>query len=66
MANNLEISTKDILFIGNSINDRFAYLSGAQTLCINPRYADISNLEVWNYTIYSTTTLKDILKRIRL
>lgn len=59
-----EISEHDILFVGNSINDRFAYISGAQTLCINPRLTDPTNRTVWNYCIPFCENLTDILQFI--
>ena len=66
IATELNISPKDILFIGNSINDRFAYESGAQTLCINPKLTDTSNQTVWNDCIITCNNLKDILSYIKL
>lgn len=64
VANDLGISTKDILFVGNSINDRFAYISGAKTLCINPHLTDISNRRVWNDCLTTCESLTEILKYI--
>lgn len=61
IAEELQISTKDILFIGNSINDQFAYVSGARTLCINPKLTDISNTTVWNDCIHTCRDLTEIL-----
>lgn len=60
-AEELEISCRDILFVGNSINDRFAYSSGARTLCINPRLTDITNKIMWNNVIQSCSDLREIL-----
>lgn len=64
ISQKLEISPKDILFVGNSINDRFAYTSGARTLCINPKLTDISNRLVWNECLTTCNDLTDILKFI--
>ena len=64
LAKNLQISTKDILFIGNSVNDQFAYLSGAKTLCINHKLTDITNNLIWNECILECKDLKEIIKYI--
>ena len=61
VANSLKISPKDILFVGNSLNDQYAHYSGARTLCINPAVTDISNTTVWNNCIQSCNDLRDIL-----
>jgi len=65
IANNLRVSPDDILFVGNSYNDKYAYLSGARTLCINPKDTDPSNFTVWNDCIYECTDLTQILKFVR-
>lgn len=64
IATELQISTKDILYVGNSFNDRFAYQSGARTLCINPKETDPTDLAVWNNYIKTCTDLKEIMKYI--
>lgn len=64
IAMELQISTKDILFVGNSFNDRFAYQSGARTLCINPKETDPTDFVVWNDYIKVCTDLKEIMKYI--
>lgn len=64
IARELCISPQDILFVGNSTNDRFAYQSGAQTLCINPKLTDPSNSSVWNSCIQSCEDLQEILPHI--
>lgn len=46
-------STSEILFIGNSDNDEYAYQSGAQTLCFNPRIANPANKKIWHKHIRS-------------
>lgn len=58
----LQISPKDILFVGNSLNDRFVHKSGAKTLCINPILADISDSLAWNDYIRDCKDLREILK----
>lgn len=62
IAEELKISAKDILFVGSSLNDRFAYASGARTLCINPKLVDITNLTVWNNCIQTCENLKEVLQ----
>ena len=62
IAEQLNISPKDILFIGNSINDRFAYQSGAKTLCINPVLTDPSDNKVWHNYIQTCENLEEIFR----
>ena len=64
IAEELKISTKDILFVGNSINDRFACTSGAKTLCINPKLVDPTNSLIWNDCIQTCEDLREILNYI--
>ena len=64
VASELRISPKDILFIGNSINDQFAHLSGAKTLCINPQLTDITNRTIWNNCIPNCRDLREILRYV--
>lgn len=61
IADDLQISTKDILFIGNSRNDHFAYESGARTLCINPCLTNMTDAIIWNDYIETCTNLTEIL-----
>lgn len=61
IANKLQISTADILFVGNSNNDVYAYKSGAKTLCINPMITDYHNDTVWNEYIVECKYLSEIL-----
>lgn len=64
IAGEFNIAPQDILFLGNSINDRFAYQSGAKTLCINPTLTDPSNRNVWNNCIQSCEDLYEIISFI--
>ena len=57
------INANEILFVGNSINDEWAYKSGAKTLCVNPDEADCQNSTIWNKVIY-TDNLLDLEKEI--
>ena len=66
VAEELNISTQDILFVGNSVNDRFAYQSGAETLCINPKLVDITDNIVWNHNIIECKDLQEIIPFIRI
>ena len=61
IAEELNISPQDILFVGNSMNDRFACRSGARTLCINPTLTDPFDKKVWNNCIQSCESLGEIL-----
>jgi len=65
LSKDLRVNPNDILFVGNSINDRFAYTSGARTLCINPQLTDIANSKMWNDCILSCRNLTEILKFIK-
>ncbi len=64
IAENLKISTADILFIGNSYNDKFVYTSGAETVCINPKNTDPSDRNIWHHLIQDCTSLTQILRFI--
>lgn len=51
----------EVLYVGNSGNDRFAYLSGARTLCINPHFTDSYENREWTHQIRRVDSLKEIL-----
>lgn len=61
IANRLKISTSDILFVGNSNNDMWAYQSGANTLCINPTLTNYHDDTIWHNTIVECKNLLEIL-----
>lgn len=61
IADRLEIATEDILFIGNSNNDIWAYQSGANTLCINPKHTNYHDDTIWHNTIVECQNLSEIL-----
>jgi HAD superfamily phosphoserine phosphatase-like hydrolase len=65
VAENLRISTGDILFVGNSRNDKWAYESGAETLCINPRLADTSDRRAWRNIMEDCNNLLEIFEFIK-
>jgi len=57
-ANN--ISPSDVLFVGNSYNDEFAYRSGAKTLCINPKDTNKTDTVIWHDRIEECKNLMQI------
>lgn len=66
IADHLRISTSDILFVGNSYNDKYACISGATTLCINPTKTDPSNKAIWKAYIQDCTNLTQIFPFINM
>ena len=60
----LKITPKQILFVGNSHNDEWAYSSGARTLAINPKDTNMFNKDIWNDCIYHCESLIEIMKYI--
>ena len=64
ISTHLKISPKDILFVGNSYNDKYVHCSGAKTLCINPQKTDPSDQIVWNHCIHDCSDLTEILKYV--
>lgn len=60
----LKIAPEQILFVGNSHNDEWAYSSGARTLAINPKDTNMYNKNIWNNCIYNCESLTEILKYI--
>lgn len=61
IAERMEISTSDVLFVGNSNNDIWAYQSGANTLCINPSITNYHDDIVWQNVIVECKNLLEIL-----
>lgn len=55
------MSTKDILFVGNSQNDQSVHVTGAKTLCINPRKVDPTDKNIWDDYIETCLSLKEII-----
>ena len=51
----------EILFVGNSDNDDWAYKSGARTLCVNPNNTDYTNAKKWHSLLMEMTNLKEII-----
>jgi HAD superfamily phosphoserine phosphatase-like hydrolase len=54
------VSSCEVLFVGNSCNDVWAYQSGAQTLCVNPKFTDPANSIQWRHYIREMKTLEQI------
>ena len=59
-----EISPYEIMFVGNSCNDVWAYESGAQTLCVNPIFTDPNNAIQWNFFIRDMKDMNEILEYV--
>lgn len=66
LAAELKISSSEILFVGNSLNDEYAHISGAKTLCINPRLTDAENRVIWHNCIERCIDLKEILPYVNI
>ena len=64
IAGRLQIAASDILFVGNSNNDMWAYESGARTLCINPKLTNYHDSVIWHNSIVECKNLADILPYI--
>lgn len=56
-----KISPDQVLFVGNSKNDEYAYSTGVHTLCINPYKTDHNNSNIWHKAIERCEDL-EILK----
>lgn len=61
LATKLNIPSNQILFIGNSVNDKYAYLSGAKTLLINPLDVDYTDRRVWDWCVRKIDDIREIL-----
>ena len=64
ISQRLGVSTSDILFVGNSNNDTWAYQSGVNTLCVNPRITDYHNNIIWHNSIVDFDDFSKILPHI--
>jgi HAD superfamily phosphoserine phosphatase-like hydrolase len=56
------INPFEAFFVGNSQNDEWAHQSGAQTLCVNPRYTNPDHPFQWTYSINNMNNLKEIFR----
>ena len=57
------IKPSEILFVGNSDNDEWAYMSGCKTLCVNAYETDTQDKAKWHNAII-INDLREILKYI--
>ena len=57
----LDISPKELCFIGNGDNDEWVYKTGCRTICINPDGADFSNTVKWSRCIQQSDDFRDLL-----
>ena len=55
----------ELYFVGNGFNDEWAYLSGCNTICINPEETEHTNSTKWNKVIENLTDLQQILEFIK-
>lgn len=55
----------ELYFIGNGINDEFAYSAGCKTILVNPHKNVDLNTTKWNYIIMNMSSLTEILKYIK-
>lgn len=51
----------EVLFVGNSFNDTYVYMSGVRTLCINPVNTNYTNSIYWHNYIRDLKDLHEIL-----
>lgn len=58
------ILSNELLYVGNSCNDSWAYESGAQTICVNPRFTDPHNSIMWTHYIRRMDNLEEIMKYV--
>ena len=59
-------SPTDLLFVGNSSNDKYVSRSGVATLCVNPHFTDGNDEKEWLYCIREMHDIREILKFINL
>ena len=59
-------SSEDLFFVGNGINDEFAYTAGCKTICVNP-YSEVDlSTTKWNFVIKNMQSLNEILNYIKV
>ncbi len=58
------ISPNNITFVGNGDNDKWAYLSGAKTILINPDTDSKNNNTIWHKQINNVTNINTLLPLI--
>lgn len=57
--------SSELYFVGNGFNDEWAYLSGCNTICINPDETEQTNTIKWHKVIENLTDLREILPCIK-
>lgn len=55
----------ELYFVGNGFNDDWAYLSGCNTICVNPDEAEHTNETKWHKVLENLTDLQEILQFIK-
>ena len=60
------ISTKDVVFVGNSLNDEWVSTTGCKTLCINPSNSIGAIPNAWSKKLWDVQNLKEILPHLNL
>lgn len=65
LAKELNTPPIQIMFVGNSHNDKHAYQSGATTLLINPIKADPSDRTKWTFVREHMPSLSDLLDFVK-
>lgn len=48
---------REVLFIGNNMNDEWVYRLGTMTLCVNPDDTKSENSTIWNKVIHTNNLL---------
>lgn len=64
MARELRISTSDVLFVGNSHNDRFVRATGARTVCVGSRNTSGNDKNYWSERLTFCDDIYEILELI--
>lgn len=54
----------DVVYVGNSGNDEWAWRSGARTLCVNPHFTNPYDGKVWRHQIRDMQRFDEILPYI--
>ena len=65
VADELNVSPRDIVFVGNSANDEYVAASGAKMICINARETKpTGNDSVWDVSLAPCQDLRNVLDYI--
>jgi HAD superfamily phosphoserine phosphatase-like hydrolase len=60
-----KIKPYEVVFVGNSNNDEYAFESGAQTLCVNPHMANALDDSKWTYCLPDMHDFSQIYQYIK-